>query len=307
MAPPTGQAPWIWPIDVTDATIGLRTPAQNVVNWPPMFRPLPRPRQTAMLLGAAALFTLACGQGLFDRARAVDASQISDTGSSAGPDAGMEGVPDAGVEATPDVGAETARDAGQETAREAGMEGGPDTGTQTGPDVGGEEAGDGGIEETSLTVDRNGGDIYLDEAHLVIGVNTVTSATLVILRRIPSIPYTGAWGPVFEIEIPAAGLFKHDPKLTLQVQDAGIYHPSLALGSLDPSRTLADQQWVPITDSVLTPDQSSVTGPVVGFNANSILQFAAIIRCGGTAQCPSKQACNSGACQKCPTNSPCAP
>jgi hypothetical protein len=225
------------------------------------------------------------------------------------------------TDASPVVDAEPEPPTGSEAGLPAGPEAGPDgfgfadavaDGTP-GPDAdGGPEVRadavvtDAGVNPVSRVVDDNGADIYLDEAKLSIGPGTFREPTLVILRKFLSVDHVGAYGAVFEISVPSPGLFRQDAKLTLQVPPIGANQPNLVLGTLDPGLSLAAQQWVPVSLSALSPDQTSVTGSVTGFGNASILQYGAVVRCPSTV-CPSGQACNAGACQQCPTGSSCAP
>jgi hypothetical protein len=268
-----------------------------------------------------------CGQGLFGGV-VVDASAPADAISDAISDAGSDLLPDAGSDLLsdersdlpsdagsdadavwppdavwlPDAGVPS--DAGADRGRRSDTDGASDAAWDGVSDTGGGEASN---DQTSKTVDRNGDDIYLAEAHLIIGPGTFINPTLVTLRRIPSITYAGAWGPVFEISVPAPALLRQDAKLVLQVQDIGANQPNLALGSFDPGRAPVDQQWVPVSDSGLNPEQTEVSGPVTAFGNASVVLYAAVVRCTQTPSCPSGQACNAGACQQCPTSSPCAP
>ncbi len=160
----------------------------------------------------------------------------------------------------------------------------------------------------SLTVvlDSRGGDVVLGQAHLSVGPGTFNAPTAVTLRRIPAVQHAGAYGPVFEIAVPAPNLIRQDPILELEVPFIGPNQPSLALGALDPGQSLPIQQWVPVSDSTLDPGQGLVRGSVQGLSAVSVLQFGAVVKCPAVASCPSDQACNSGACQQCPTGSPCS-
>lgn len=162
-------------------------------------------------------------------------------------------------------------------------------------------------ERTAQTVDRNGADIYLDEAHLTIGPGSFQKPTTVTMQRLAAIPHSGAWGPVFQLSVPAPGLVREDLTLALQVQDIGANQPNLTLGFLVPSLPLDQQQWQVVSGGSLSADETSVSGPVTGFGNSSVLQYAAVIGCPPTTTCPPTQACNSGACQQCPTGSSCSP
>jgi hypothetical protein len=249
--------------------------------------PPTRSRLPLALLGVATL-VLGCGQGLFDRGRLPrDAGQTVD----------LESEPPMGSEAGIPVGPDAGTDTGSDTAADAEPDSGPDICADASPT-------DAGINPISRVVDENGAELFLDEARLTIGPGTFREPTLVTLCKILVIDHTGAYGPVFEISVPAPGLFRQVAKLTLQVPFIGANQAVLALGTLDPGLSLAAQQWVPVSDSTLSPDQTSVTGSVTGFGNANVLQYGAVVRCPPTV-CPSGQACNAGACQQCPTGSVC--
>jgi hypothetical protein len=157
--------------------------------------------------------------------------------------------------------------------------------------------------ETTRVIDRNGDTITLAQATLVLGPGTVTDPTPITLRQIPSIAHSGAYGPIFEISVPAPNLLAQDPLLELRVPDIGANQMNLVLGVLDPSLPLDAVQWIPISGSRLDTSVPAVIGPVQGFTSTSTLQFGAVVRCPAPAGCPAGQACNSGACQQCPTGS----
>lgn len=161
--------------------------------------------------------------------------------------------------------------------------------------------------ETQVTksVDVDGATLVLAQAQLVIGPGTFDSATLVTLRRIPALAHAGAYGPVFEVAVPSANLFRQDPELELKVPDIGPNQIDLAIGVLDPSLSLAEQQWVPISSSQIDPTLTILAAPVQGFANLDRLDFGAVVRCPPTVPCPSGQTCNSGACQACPTGATC--
>jgi hypothetical protein len=160
-----------------------------------------------------------------------------------------------------------------------------------------------GSAEITRLIDRAGGEISLGQARLLIGPGVLLDPTAVTLRRIPSVEHSGAYGPVFEIQIPVPGLFQHDPTLEILVPSIGINQASLTLGVLDPSLPPDVVQWVPISSAHLDPTQTLVQGPVQGFANKPVLQFGAVVRCAQLTVCPEGQACNSGACQQCPVGS----
>ena len=265
-----------------------------------------RCRLTAVLFGAMFLLAQGCGQGIFDHAvLSEDAGEPEDADLAPpmGLDAGIPSDPDAALDAAPEAGQDTVPDtvpdAGRDVGREVSEVAGPDGRTNLSPD--------GGV--TQKIVDDSGDELILDEAKLTIGPGTFQNATLVTLRKIASIDHSGAWGPVFEISVSGVGLFRQVAKLTLQVPFIGANQQYLALGMLDPSVSVAVQQWVPASDSRLSLDQTSVTGSVTGFGTTSVLQYSAVVNCTtpGVVLCQAGEACNAGACQQCPTGSTCPP
>ena len=159
--------------------------------------------------------------------------------------------------------------------------------------------------QVTKTITSDGGDVVLGQARLVIGPGTFAAPTQVTLRRIPAIAHAGAYGPVFQLDVPSANIFRQDATFELRVPSIGANQPSLVLGSLDPSLSLDVQQWVPVSGSGLDASQSLLTGPIPGLSTMTTIQLGAIVRCPPTTACPAGQACNSGACQMCPTGSPC--
>ena len=162
-----------------------------------------------------------------------------------------------------------------------------------------------GAAQVTKTITGDGGELVLGQARLAIGPGTFDAPTQVTLRRIPIIAHVGAYGPVFEVDVPSANDFHQDPTFELRVPSIGANQPNLALGSLDPTLSLAFQQWVPISSSVLDASQTLLTGPIPGLSSTTTIQLGAIVTCPPTTTCPARQACNSGACQACPTSSPC--
>jgi hypothetical protein len=180
----------------------------------------------------------------------------------------------------------------------------PDAATVPGTEAGGGETNG---DEISKTIDRDGGELDLAGASLVIGPGAFPTPTRVTMRRIANIDHTGAYGPVFEISVAAVGLFRQDAHLTLDLPFIGANQPNFALGALDPSQPLADQQWVPVWDSALNQDLTSVTGSTTGFGTAKVLLFGAVVSCPPASRCRSGEACNASACQQCPTSSLCTP
>lgn len=247
-----------------------------------------------MLFGVVGLLWQGCGQGLFDRASLfADAATTDD----AEVDAVM-GPP--GDDAAPLFDGGT-KPPVEEVAR-------PNADLPKSEDGSKPPVYDGGTpldDFVSKTFDANGGTLTLPPATLTIGPNSFRdrASVQVSMRRIESIAHTGAYGPVFEITVPAAHLFRQNPRLTIQVPDLGpnqSFLPAAALGTLDPSRAPAEQ-WVLAYDSALASDQKSVSGSVTDFENLTVVQFAVVLRCPTDLGCPAHQACNSTACQQCPT------
>ena len=212
------------------------------------------------------------------------------------------------LDSVPAAGPDTVPTAGPDTGPAAGPDTGPDPGSDAVSDVAADDGPDAGITQSSKTVGPNGGDLILDGATLTIGRGTFQNPTQVILREYPKIDYAGAYGPVFEISVPAAGLFRQVATLTLPAPSPsiGANQANLVLGALDPSRLPADQQWVAVSDSSLSLEQTSVTGSVSDFGNASVFEYAVVLGCTLTAQCRTGEACNASACQQCPTSSQCA-
>jgi hypothetical protein len=257
---------------------------------------------TTALFGVLALFAQGCGQGIYSHmAVADDAGQPpdSDWDPLTGTEAGISTDPDADPDVGPDAGPD------------AGADAGPYVGVDADPN-GGIDLGDGGV-FTQKVVGNAGADLILDGATLHIGPGTIPqgSSVLVTLRELPSIDHKGAYGPVFEISVPSAGLFRQAPTLTLPLPlspSIGTNQQYLALGMLDPSQSAAIQQWVPVSDSRQSADQTSVTGSVTAFGNASVLDYSLVVNCTTPGiQCRAHEACNGGACQQCPTGSQCTP
>jgi hypothetical protein len=234
------------------------------------------------LWGAGAGLVQGCGKGLFDRASVLADSAVGQGG-------GEGGDVDGGILPSPD-------DAPGPT----------DNGPRLPP-----PDGDKPPDEVTQVFDANGGQVTLGAATLTIGPGSFRDSTPVqiVMRRFESIPHAGAYGPVFQISVPAPHLFRQLARLTLQVPDLGplqSFLPSVALGTLDPSHALVDQQWIPTYDTALSSDQKTVSGSLTDFENQTVVQFAVVIGCGaGAMSCPPGLACNSSACQQCPTLSNC--
>jgi hypothetical protein len=155
------------------------------------------------------------------------------------------------------------------------------------------------------TITSDGGKIIVGQAVLVMGTGTFNAPTQVTLRRLPGIAHAGAYGPVFEISVPGPDLVRQDATLELMVPFVGDNQSSLVLGALDPGLSLEVQQWTPISDSGIDPTLTRVTGKVQGLTTKTTIDIGAVVKCPAAVPCPAGQACNSGACQQCPTGSPC--
>jgi len=256
-----------------------------------------RSRLPATLLGAVGLLVQGCGQGLFDQA-----SLLADGGAGAD-DADVVIVPP-GDDAAPMVDG-LPRPPVEDVAKPNDDSRLPEDGLKPPILDGGTPVDD----SISRTFDANGGVLTLGPATLTIGPGSFKDRTSVqvTMRRIDSIAHTGAYGPVFEITVPAAHLFRQVPQLTLQVPDLGPNQSFLSiagLGTLDPSKSPAEQ-WVRVSDSVLASDQKSVSGSVTDFENLTVVQFGVVLACPSPLGCPAHQACNSSACQQCPTLTNC--
>jgi hypothetical protein len=254
---------------------------------------------TAALLGAVAMLVQGCGQGLFDRASVLADAAATDDGE---------------VEAVilpPDDAAVPVDDGPKPPVDDVAK---PNDDLPKPPDDGSNppvsDVGKPADDVVVQTFDANGGPLTLGPATLIIAPGTFKDGTSVqiSIRQIESIAHAGAYGPVFEISVPDPHLFRQMPKLTLQVPDLGTnqsFLPYIAIGTLDPSKSLADQQWVPAYDSSLSSDQTSVSGSVTDFENLTVVQFGVVVGCPSAMMCPSHQACNSSACQQCPTLTDC--
>jgi len=162
-----------------------------------------------------------------------------------------------------------------------------------------------GTTQVTKTVGRDGDTLVLAQARLLIDPGTLDSPTPVTLRRIPTIAHAGAYGPVFELAVPGTNLFRKDPTFELLVPFIGANQGDLALGSLNPGLSVAQQQWVPISVSQIDANLTMLTAPAQGFSTAATLDFGAVVRCPPTVPCPSGQTCSSNACQACPSSTSC--
>ena len=167
----------------------------------------------------------------------------------------------------------------------------------------------------SRTVDAEGFDLKLGEGTLNVWKNCLASPALITLRRFHSYEHhLGAVGPVFEIEIPTSDTFMCDPRIVIGTSSAVANNDSSVIGFLVPGGT--NEQWVPdstqANPSCTKPDicgpvqNQSFTSPGGGtLPPTNRLEFAIVEKCGQTSDCGPSQACTSGACQECQTNSEC--
>jgi hypothetical protein len=260
-----------------------------------------RPWVTAALVGAVAVLVQGCGKGLFDRASVVADSATGDDGDVDGsilPPRDDAGVP-------PEDGPRPVNDGPKPSDDGPKLnDDGPKVVDAKSPleDVGKP------TEEVTQVFDTNGGPLTLGPATLTIGPGTFKDGTSVqiTMARFESVGHAGAYGPVFQISVPAPHLFRQLPMLTLQVPDLGANQSFLsvvALGKLDPTKQPADQLWVKI-DSSLSSDQKTVSGPLTDFENFTVLQFAVVISCPFIG-CPAGQACSGSTCQQCSTLTGC--
>lgn len=249
----------------------------------------------AALLGALAMLGLGCGKGLFDIAAVL-------TDGGAGLDTDVSG--DASLTGPTDDTAKTSDDATKppdDTVPPFG-----DDAVRPADDAGKPPELDGGqvvLGETTKDIGSGGGTIQLGTATLTIGSGTFKDGTTVsvTIRELSSVDHSGAYGPVYEISVPSAKLFLNDPQLTLTTPSVGDNQASLALAMLIPSLSPANQQWVPVYNTKLSDDETTLTGSVTGFGNASVLWLGAVIKCSTSSTCPAHQACNASACQQCPT------
>ncbi len=177
--------------------------------------------------------------------------------------------------------------------------------------------GRGEVFATSI-IGPSGGQILLREATLDIGEDSVQGEAPITLRRYDSIAHSGAVGPVFEIQVPTPDTFTHDPHIGIATAPAVVASAKSVIGFLIPG--VPNEQWIPDSTTSTAPcPGSDVCGPVqkdtffnpggsidAGFTT-TVLRLAIVTQCAGNADCLSRQACTSRACQKCPPNSPCNP
>lgn len=269
-----------------------------------------RPWVTAALFGAATVLAQGCGKGLFDRASVVADSATGDDGDVDGsvlPPSDDAAVPPEDGPKLPYNDGPRPGDDGPKPNDDGPKpnDDGPKVVDAKPPleDVGKP------TEEVVQVFDANGGQLTLGPATLTIGPGTFRDGTTVqiSMARFESVGHAGAYGPVFQITVPAPHLFRQLPRLTLQVPDLGPNQSFLsvvALGTLDPTKQPADQLWVKTSDSSLSSDQKTVSGPVTDFENLTVLQFAVVISCPFIG-CPSGQACSGSTCQQCSTLTGC--
>jgi hypothetical protein len=179
---------------------------------------------------------------------------------------------------------------------------------------------DGNDEESvTRTIGPEGGQIAFMEGTLDILPNNVEKLTPITLHRYPSINHTGAIGPVFEVQVQTPGTFTQDPIIEVVTSSEVVNGSGNVMGLLVPGIN----QWFPTTSS--TPSDfscpsSNVCGDLqriefirpdggknTAITSTTTIQFAIVRQCNSDGDCPSQQACNSGACQQCVLNGLCKP
>jgi hypothetical protein len=168
------------------------------------------------------------------------------------------------------------------------------------------------------TVGPAGGQLVLGEATVDVWQDCLASPTPITLRRYATIDHSGAVGPVFEIQVPTPDTFKNDPRIGITTSAVVADNSASKIGFLVPG--VANEQWVPDSKPASPPCFPPVVcGPVQileftnpgGTNDPALtttrLQFAIVTQCQSTGNCSASQACNSGACQECPTGALCNP
>jgi hypothetical protein len=167
--------------------------------------------------------------------------------------------------------------------------------------------GDVGWYYVTSTIDRYGGELTLREGTLVVYQNCVAGPTDITLRRHDSIDHMGAIGPVFEVVVPSPNTFVNDPQINIATSAKVASDESSTIGFIVDGTN--GPQWVPDSQP-FTPDcpAGSICGPVrAGSFENpsgdaaptSAVKYAIVKKCSSLGDCPSSQACNSGACQEC--------
>lgn len=177
--------------------------------------------------------------------------------------------------------------------------------------------GDEGWYYVSGTIDSSGGQLVLRDGRLDVWENCVGNVPVTItLRRYDRIAHVGAVGPVFEVEAPGSDTFVNDPRISI-ASPAGVDSAhGFTIGYIVKLRT-GSEQWIPDTPPI-PPDcaAGTICGPVQTGSfkspasdaaATNAVRFAIVKKCASSGECPSKQACNSGACQECPAGAACNP
>jgi hypothetical protein len=261
----------------------------------------------AALVGVVATVAHGCGQGLFDRG-----SLAGDAGTKYDPDGNVTPPPDDAGGGPPDAvkppeDSKVVEDAGKQPTDDAGRpEDALNPQNDDGPKAPSQDVGTQLIDQTSKTFTVDGGTLSLGPATLTVAPGTFRTPTQMTMRELAGIDHSGAYGPVFEISAPSGTTFSLDVGFTLSAPNVGDFQPNLELGMLNPTLPLADQQWFPPQYSKLSDDQKTLTGPLTEFQKTNILDVGAVLKCGTKSDCPPRQACNSGACQQCPTLTSCS-
>jgi hypothetical protein len=170
--------------------------------------------------------------------------------------------------------------------------------------------------EVTRTIAEAGDTLELCEAKIEFAKGCLTQSVPITLKRIPAIDQTGFISPVFEITVPDPFNISNDPKITIDTTQKIYEDDRSKIGILVPTI----DQWFPVQPNPPLPcEPMKICGPVQrntftnpGGRADwdwttNVLQLAIITQCGDNADngCPSGQACNSGACQRCPAGSLC--
>jgi len=178
---------------------------------------------------------------------------------------------------------------------------------------------DGNDEESvTRTIGPEGGKISFMEGTLDIPPTYVENLSKITLHRYPSIKNTGAIGPVFEVQVLDPGTFKKDPIIEVVTSSDVVNGLENVMGLLVPGIN----QWFPTTSSPpsdFSCPSSNVCGALqrieftrpdggknTAITSTTTIQFAIVQRCSETKECLKGLACNSGACQECPADSPCS-
>ncbi len=170
---------------------------------------------------------------------------------------------------------------------------------------------------TTKTVGPAGDQLVLDGAVLDVWQDCLDAPAALTFRRYETIAHAGAVGHVFELRVPTPTTFKNNAGLIIDTTPEVAADPRSGIGFLIPG--VENEQWVPSSSDFGgdCPQGSVVCGAVQAGSFNSpggntppefattVLLFAIVTRCTSIADCGPWQACNSGACQQCPTRGEC--